>query len=182
MELETDPTEITEEGRYWLRAQRVTGYPRIARDTYFPKHDVERPAAITESDLPEADDQAVAELDREALAEGYVSGKWQVKAAKSDVSELWAGILDNIEAEQIWDAKVATAHGHEELPYDEYVITVYTPNYFEVHDVERVRERLRTEHDVTEAIDYKPDVYTNKGMVDENADEWGLERAARFRD
>ncbi|AGN00217.1 hypothetical protein L593_01320 [Salinarchaeum sp. Harcht-Bsk1] len=182
MDLETDPTEITEDGRYWLRAQRVTGYPRIARDTYFPKHGVQRPADVTEADLPETDDEAVAELDREALAEGYVSGKWQVMAPEEDVPALWADVLDDIEKEVIWDAKVATARGYEELPYDEYVITVYTPNYFETHDVERVRARLREEHGVARALSYKPDIYTSKGMVDENADEWGLERAARFRD
>ena len=123
-DLETDPTEITEEGRYWLRAQRVTGYPRIARDTYFPKHDVKRPAAITEADLPETDEEAVAELDREALTEGYVSGKWQVLAPEEAVSALWADVLEDVQKEVIWDAKVATALGYEELPYDEYVITV----------------------------------------------------------
>jgi len=181
MDRDTDPTEVTEEGRYWLRAQRVTGYPRIARDSYFPKHGVKRPAAVTEADLPETDDEAVAELDREALDEGYVSGKWQVKAPEESIPELWAGILDDIEAERLWDAKVATANGYEELPYDEYVITIYTPNYFETHDVERVRARLRDEHAVTRELSYKPDIYTSKGMVDENAGEWGLDRAARYR-
>lgn len=116
MELETDPREITEEGRYWLRAQRVTSYPRIARDTYFPNHGVERPANLTDADLPEAENDAIAELDRVALAEGYVSGKWQVIAPGADVPELWAGILDDIEDEIIWGAKVATANGSEELP------------------------------------------------------------------
>lgn len=61
------------------------------------------------------------------------------------------------------------------------MIAVYTPNYFETHDVDRVRARLREEHGVTLELSYKPDIYTSKGTVDENADEWGLERAARFR-
>jgi hypothetical protein len=74
-----------------------------------------------------------------------------------------------------------TAFGHEELLYDDYMIVVYTPNYFAKHDVDRVREHLRDEHGVTDEILYKPDIYTAKGIVPDAVEEFGLSMAARYR-
>ncbi len=73
-----------------------------------------------------------------------------------------------------------TATGFEEVPYDEYMIVVYTPNYFETHDVDRVREFLREEYDVTHELYYKPDLYTANGIVAETAAEVGLSVPARY--
>ena len=75
-----------------------------------------------------------------------------------------------------------TGFGFEELEtYDEYVIVVYTPNYFATHDVERVRDHLRKEYGVTRELLYKPDSYTANGIVPDNAEEFGLSTAARYR-
>lgn len=74
-----------------------------------------------------------------------------------------------------------TAFGYEELSmYDEYILTVYTPNYFERHDVTRVRELLRDEHNVTHELYYKPDIYTAKRIDAGTADEFGLSVPARY--
>lgn len=181
MDRERDPTEITADGQYWLRAQRITGYPRIARDTYFPRHDVTRPAAVTADDLPPADDEAVRRLDETALEQHFTSGKWQVRGDADEIVDRWEAVLDDIAAELVWDAKVTTATGADELPYGEYVLVVYTPNYFDTDDVFRVRDYLRDVHDVTGTISYKPDLYSRKGIVAETAGEWGLSRPARFR-
>lgn len=177
-----DPTEITDEGQYWLRAQRVTGYPRIARDTYFPKHDVTRPAAVTADDLPPTDDDAVQKIDREALEKKYTSGKWQVTTSAETVNDLWLSIIDDVSAETIWDAKAMTATGREELPYDNYMIVVYTPNYFDEKDINRVREHLRDAYSVNKELFYKPDIYTRKGIISDTAEEWGLSMPARYRE
>lgn len=182
MATDRSPTEITDEGHYWLRAQRVTGYPRIARDSYFPKHDVTRPAAVTADDLPPTDDDAVRRLDREALEIKYTSGKWQVTLSAEALEDHWPAIVDDVSAEIIWDAKAMTATGREEIPYDDYMIVVYTPNYFDRADVDRVRQHLRDAHGVNHEIAYKPDIYTNRGIIDENAAEWGLSNAARYRE
>ncbi|WP_440772822.1 putative phosphothreonine lyase domain-containing protein [Natronorubrum sp. DTA28] len=181
MDIERDPTEITDDGRYWLRAQRVTGYPRIARDAYFPTHDVIRPAAVSATDLPQTDDDAVRRLDEDALETRFTSGKWQVTAEVETIVDLWPRIVNDVSAGVIWDAKVMTATGMAELPYDEYMIVVYTPNYFDTDDVFRVREHLRETYDCSSPLRYKPDIYSKKGIVAETASEWGLERPARFR-
>jgi hypothetical protein len=182
MSVEQDPTEITDEGQYWLRAQRVTGYPRIARDTYFPKHDVTRPAAVTENDLPPTDEDAVRELDHEVLEKKYTSGKWQITTSAEAVTDLWPDIVDDVSTETIWDAKAMTATGRKELPYDDYMIVVYTPNYFDKQDVDRVREYLRDSYSVTKTLLYKPDIYTRKGIVSDTAEDWGLSMPARYRE
>jgi hypothetical protein len=52
---------------------------------------------------------------------------------------LWPELLGDAEDGTIWAVKT-TAFGYENLPmYDDYVLTVYTPNHFERHDVDRVR-------------------------------------------
>lgn len=72
-------------------------------------------------------------------------------------------------------------HRPRRTPPDDYVIAVYTPDYFEGHDVTRVRERLRETHGVTHELYYKPDIYTAKGIVADTAAEFGLRAPARYR-
>ena len=181
MSLDQSPTEITEEGEYWLRSRDVSDSPRIGGDEYFEKHDVTRPKAVTADDLPPATDDAVREIDRDALDAEKTIGKWQVTGSAETVEALWPEIVADAADGILWAAKAMTAFGRDELPYDDYMIVVYTPNYFEKHDVNRVREHLRDEHDVTHELLYKPDIYTAKGIVAETADEWGLSMPARYR-
>lgn len=176
-----DPSEITEEGTYWLRSRDVSDSPEIGGDSYFDRHDVARPERVTESDLPSADSDAVRALDERALdAEKFV-GKWQVTGTASAIDELWPAVVADAAEGTIWAAKAMTEFGYGELPYDEYLLTVYTPNYFATHDVERVRERLRDAHGVTRELYYKPDIYTAVGMGPDNYEEWGLSMPARYR-
>lgn len=111
---------------------------------------------MTAADLPQTDDDAVRELDEDALEAHYTSGKWLVTMSEEAIVDCWEAILEDVTDEIIWDAKVSTATGREELPYDGYVIVVYTPNYFETDDVFRVRKHLREAHGITEEIAYKP--------------------------
>jgi hypothetical protein len=140
MTVERNPTEIDEEGHYWLRAQRVTGYLRIARDTYFPKHEVTRSAEVTAEDLPPTDDDAVRRLDREALEEKYTSGKWQVTLSAETVEDLWPTIVEDVSEELVWDAKAMTATGFEETPYDDYMIVDETADEWGLSSAARYRE------------------------------------------
>ena len=181
MSLDQSPTEITEEGEYWLRSRDASDSPRIGGDEYFSKHDVTRPEAVTAENLPPADDDAVREIDRDALGEEKTIGKWQVTGSAETVERLWPEIVSDAADGVLWAAKAMTAFGREELPYDDYMVVVYTPNYFEKHDVDRVREHLRDEHGVTHELLYKPDIYTAKGIVAETAGEWGLSMPARYR-
>jgi hypothetical protein len=175
------PTEITEEGRYWLHSQEVSDSPQITGDGYFAKHDVTHPEQLTTEDLPPTDDGAVRELDCEALEQAKLIGKWQLTGAAETIDQLWPAIVDDAAEEILWAAKAMTAFGRQELPYDEYMIAVYTPNYFEKHDVTRVREHLREEYGITHDLYYKPDIYTAEGIVANTAEERGLSMPARYQ-
>ncbi|ODR79265.1 hypothetical protein BG842_07425 [Haladaptatus sp. W1] len=175
------PLEITETEPYWLRSRDVSDSPKIGGDDYFSEHDVTRPEDVESDDLPPADSEAVREIDREALEQKKTIGKWQVTGSADRIEQLWPELLSDAEAGIIWAVKAMTAFGYEELPmYDEYILTVYTPNYFERHDVTRVREHLRDEHDVTHELYYKPDIYTAKRIDAGTADEFGLSAPARY--
>ena len=191
MVTDRSPTEIDEEGWHWLRVKHVTGFPRQVRDAYFPDHDVTRPAATTEADLPEverereaslpADPETVRDVDRLALETTYLSGKWLVERPAETVDELWEAVVEDVVTGRFWDAKVTTRAGREAFGEPAHAVLVFTPNYFDRADVDRVRRRLREAHGVTEAIRYRPDVYTLDGVHEERLGPLADSGAARFR-
>ena len=185
------PSEIDEPGWHWLRVKHVTGFPRQARDGYFPGHDVARPAATTEADLPEvdrersaslpADRETVRDVDRLALETTYLSGKWLVERPAATVDGLWEAAVEDVAAERLWDAKVTTRAGREAFGEADHAVLMFTPNYFDRDDVDRVRRRLREAHGVTEEIRYRPDVYTLDGVHEERLGPLADSAASRFR-
>lgn len=182
MNLDRSPTEITEEGEHWLRSRDVSDSPRIGGDGYFGEHDVPHWDEVTDDDLPPTDDEAIREIDREALDGEQFIGKWQLTGSAERIEELWPEIVADSTEQTVWAAKAMTAFGHDELAmYDDYMIVVYTPNYFAKHDVDRVREHLRAKYGVTHELFYKPDIYTAKGIVAEATNEFGLSMPARYR-
>jgi len=191
MVTDREPTEIDEAGWHWLRVKHVTGFPRDARDRYFPRHGVTRPAATTEAHLPSVDEgeeealpadaETVADADRLALKTTYLSGKWLVERQAETVDDLWEGVVDDVAAERFWDAKVSTRAGCEAFGEADHAVLVFTPNYFDREDVDRVRLRLREAHGVTEEIRYRPDVYTLDGVHEERLGGLTDSEASRFR-
>ncbi|SFR38213.1 MULTISPECIES: putative phosphothreonine lyase domain-containing protein [Halorubrum] len=191
MVTDRSPSEIDEPGWHWLRVKHVTGFPRQARDGYFPKHGVTRPAATTEANLPEidreregslpADPETVRDVDRLALETTYLSGKWLVERPAETVDGLWEAVVDDVEAGRFWDAKVTTRAGREAFGETAHAVLVFTPNYFHRADVDRVRRRLGEVHGATEEIRYRPDVYTLDGVHEERLGPLGDSGAARFR-
>lgn len=174
------PTSITDPSTYWLRCRDVSDADTIADDGYFDRHDVTRWNETTDDDRPTAENAAVRSIDSDALDETKLIGKWQVLGSAERIDALWPDIVADAEAGTIWAAKAMTETGYRELPYDEYMIVVYTPNYFDLVDVDRVREHLRDVHGVTRELFYKPDIYTAKGIVAETAAEFGLSAPARY--
>jgi hypothetical protein len=190
MVVDRAPTDIDEPGWHWLRAKHVTGFPRNARDGYFPRHDVTRPAATTEADLPRVDPEdgalpadpgTVADADRLALETTYLSGKWLIERPPAAVNDLWEGVVGDVAAGHFWDAKVSTRAGCEAFGETDHAVLVFTPNYFDRADVDRVRRRLREVHGVTEEIRYRPDAYTLDGVHEERLGGLTDSEAARFR-
>lgn len=175
------PLEISQEEQYWLRSRDVSDSARIGGDEYFSEHGVARPEEVTEEDLPTAETGAIRELDRDALDQQKTIGKWQITGSAGRIEDLWPDLVADAEEGTIWAVKAMTAFGYENLPmYDDYLLTVYTPNYFEKHDVNRVRDHLRTEYAITHELYYKPDIYTANGIVAETAEEFGLSVPARY--
>lgn len=174
------PSGIHDDNQYWLRTRDVSDVPTIGGDGYFDAHDVLRAADLTEDDLPPTDSTAVREIDRGALEQELTVGKWQVTATAARIDDLWPHVVDDAESGILWAAKAMTGYGYEQLPYDDYVLTVYTPNYFDRDDVDRVRAHLRSEYGITHELCYKPDIYTKKGIVPGNAEEFGLTAPGRY--
>ncbi|WP_049984186.1 putative phosphothreonine lyase domain-containg protein [Halorubrum sp. BV1] len=190
MVTDRSPTAIDETGWHWLRVKHATGFPRQARDGYFPDHDVTRPAAAAEEDLPNigleaesipADRETVRDADRLALETTYLSGKWLVERPAATVDDLWEAVVDDVAAGRFWDAKATTRAGREAFDETEHAVLVFTPNYFDRADVDRVRRRLREAHGVTEEIRYRPDVYTLDGVHEERIGALADSAASRFR-
>jgi hypothetical protein len=175
------PLEISDEEPYWLRSRDVSESLNIGGEQYFAEHDVTSPGEVTSDDLPPAETDAVRALDREAAEQKTPHGKWQVTGSADRIEALWPELLGDAEDGTIWAVKAMTAFGYENLPmYDDYVLTVYTPNYFERHDVDRVRNHLREAHGIEHELYYKPDIYTRNGIVAETAAEFGLSAPARY--
>lgn len=174
------PLEITDE-QYWLRSRDVSESALIGGDQYFETHGVTPPEEVTVEDLPPADSEPIRELDRAALDQQKTIGKWQVTGSGEYTAELWPDLVEDAAAGTIWAVKAMTAFGYEQLPmYDKYVLTVYTPNYFETEDIWRVRDHLCNEHGVTGELYYKPDIYTAEGIDADTAGKHGLEVPARY--
>ncbi|MFC7044324.1 putative phosphothreonine lyase domain-containing protein [Halobacteriaceae archaeon GCM10025711] len=185
--MDTAPTEIVEEGRYWhyamevIDGQKPTGDEYRTRNKYFSVHDVARPQNLTVDDLPSADSEAIRDLDEKALESEKVGGKWHVYGSAAMVNRLWPDVVADVDEQILWGAKAMTATGWEAHPGDDYMILVYTPNYFDKQDVDRVREHLRDEYGMTQELFYKPNVYSANGIQPDTAEEWGLSMAARYR-
>ncbi len=97
-------------------------------------------------------------LDSLARRTGILGGKWLVYRPHADIDDAW-----KLVAKAVFDrtlgagAKVSTIN--EPLSKRRHVICVYTRNYLDLEDVRRVRGLLR-EMGFTEALCYKPDIYT----------------------
>jgi len=186
------PTEIQEEGTYWcyaleeLEGRKPTGDEHRTRETYFERHGVTPPQELSEADLPPVDDRpaaeadAVRELDREALDAERTGGKWHVLGSAAFVEDCWPDVVADVDDQTFWGAKAMTATGFDAHPGEAYVLLVYTPNYFERADVERVRERLREAYGVTDDLGYKPNVYSANGIQPDTAGDAGLSEAYRY--
>lgn len=175
------PLDITDTEQYWLRSRDVSDSSAIGGEAYYREHDVPRPEEVTAADLPPAETDAIRRLDRDALNQQKLIGKWQVTGTAGRIEELWPELLTDAEAGILWAVKAMTTYGYEHLPmYDEYLLTVYTPNYFATQDVDRVRTHLRDAYGIDHDLYYKPDIFTAKGIVAETAEEFGLSAPARY--
>ena len=97
-------------------------------------------------------------LDDLARKSGLLIGKWLVYESEQSINSNWNQIANStLKGELGIDTKVSTAR--QVGTSKEYVVCVYTGNYLDTTDVNRVRQRLR-ELGYVQKLYYKPDLYT----------------------
>ena len=170
-----NPTAIETQGLAWLTPEEPAPL-----DEYCERFGVTPPSEATEADLPSAQSDTVRRLDREALDQGQLAGKWMLFVPPGEADSLWTTLATLVEEGRLWMAKSATAWGRDRGGYTDYALFAYVPNYLDYRDVERVRDILRTECGFSDPLDFKPDFYTERGIYPETAEDWGLESPARF--
>ncbi|MGH9922077.1 MAG: putative phosphothreonine lyase domain-containing protein [Nitrososphaerales archaeon] len=97
-------------------------------------------------------------IDKLAKESGLLSGKWTIYKPEGEINETWKIIASSTAKKELGtNAKVSTPLqiGSSKT----YVICVYTKNYFNLDDVNRVRKRLK-EFGFSQKLYYKPDIYT----------------------
>lgn len=165
--MQSKPSEYSDPGSHWL----LPRHP-VSVETYCQDHGATHPEETTPSDVPSANAQSQQTLDEEAAEEGILVGKWLVYLPPDTVDDAWNDIYRHVRNGDIWTAKVSTKWSREEKGYDDHLIAVYVPNYFDTDDVFRVRDLLRDTLDLTDELDFKPDYYTKQGLT--------VPEAARF--
>jgi hypothetical protein len=100
-------------------------------------------------------DEAIDKLAKET---GLVIGKWLLYVSTAQIDEVWKKVAaSTFKGELGIDAKVSTPL--QAASSDKYLTCVYTKNYLDLDDVNRVRERLR-QLGFLARLYYKPDIYT----------------------
>ncbi len=99
----------------------------------------------------------VEAIDNLARKNGILGGKWLIYRSRGEIDSSWLTVARATFGETLGiGAKVSTA---EEDTAKRHVICIYTQNYLDLDDVERVRGLLR-DMGFTESLCYKPDIYT----------------------
>ena len=107
----------------------------------------------SEMEIP-VKEEAIDQLVRES---GLVVGKWLIYSSPKSVNNVWKTVAAAYISNELGiNIKVSAS---SQAGSGEHVICVYTRNYLDVADVERVREKLRS-LGFTRRLFYKPDIYT----------------------
>lgn len=110
---------------------------------------------------------SIADLDELAQRYGCLGGKWLCFLPSTEVDALWARVVSATHAGTLGTcAKVAPKNES-----DSHVICVFTADYMDSADLQKVRQGLRR-LGVKQRISYKPDVYTHCRIYKSN--EWNI--------
>lgn len=95
-------------------------------------------------------------IDNLAEKAGVLVGKWLIYRSQPEIDSVW-----KIVAEATWNGKLGKSAKVSTLKHrkSQFVICIYTHNYLDFEDVERVRDELRV-LGFNKKLCYKPDIYT----------------------
>ncbi|MBS3816389.1 MAG: DUF1917 domain-containing protein [Candidatus Thermoplasmatota archaeon] len=172
------PSEVKGEGKDWLLCGLKRSGDRL--EEYLEINDVSHPEKIKEDELPEEEEPKVKKIDKRAIDDEYLSGKWELTVSPEEVDDVWENIKRLISEGKIWGGQVTTRWIREKRDMDEHRIRVYTPNYLDEEDVLRVGNLLKDECSIEEQISYKPDIYNILQVYSEEGEDMKLPKEIRY--
>ncbi len=172
------PSEIKEEGRDWLLCGLEECEDRLS--PYIEENSVFDPKSMGTEKLKGYEDPKVEEIDRRAIEDGYLSGKWEASILPENIDEVWRDIRELVEENKLWGAQVTTKWIREKRNQDSHTVRVYTPNFLDENDVLRVGKLLKKRCDIEKKIKYKPDIYNVLQIYSKEGEDMKLPREIRY--
>jgi hypothetical protein len=114
----------------------------------------------------------VPEIDRIALENGVLSGKWMIYSDTRRIDELWGKVV-RLLCLELKKGSIKVSPNQEE---DSHVICVYVDDYSNASELDATRKALRAAG-IFWRIGFKPDAYTHLGIYASN--EWNI-RPSRY--
>ena len=87
------------------------------------------------------------------------TGKWCIHLEKDEVDESWLKIKEACQKDQLFLAKCTTAYSSGTQEHPQFLICVYTHDWSDTEDVQKIRQTLR-EIGFTQPLKYKRDIET----------------------
>ncbi len=172
------PSEVKKEGKEWLLCGLEDSRNRLL--DYIEENDVSDPGSMENSDLGGYSNPKVEKIDKRAVDDVYLSGKWEALVSPRKVDEVWNKIKSLVEDDKIWGAQVTTKWIREKKESEKHIIRVYTPNYLDENDVIRVGNLLKEHCEIEKNLCYKPDIYNILQVYSDKGDEMKLPREIRY--
>ncbi|MFW5928112.1 MAG: putative phosphothreonine lyase domain-containing protein [Thermoplasmatota archaeon] len=172
------PSEVKEEGKEWLLCGLEDSPNRLTK--YIEENDVSDPESMKNTDLGDYDDSKVKKIDRRAVDDTYLSGKWEIQVQSENVDGLWEEIKKLVDRYEIWGAQVTTRWIKEKKDAEKHIIRIYTPNYLDEKDVIRVGNLLKDRCEIQKDMSYKPDIYNILQVYSKEGEEMKLPKEIRY--
>lgn len=173
------PSKTEEKGKQWLLCGLKDSEDRLP--DYIEKNEVSDPDAMDAEELEDYENPKVKKIDKRAIEDGYLSGKWEAPILPEKVDQVWGDIKELVNNHKIWGAQVNTKWIVNERDEETYEIRVYTPNFLDENDVMRVGKLLRNKCEIKKEMCYKPDIYNVLQIYSDEGEPRKLPREIRFK-
>ncbi|MFP4001886.1 MAG: putative phosphothreonine lyase domain-containing protein [Candidatus Natronoplasma sp.] len=174
---EKDPSKV-EERKEWLLCGLEDSRDRLP--DYIEENQVSDPKTMDCEELDDYENPKVEEIDKSAVEDEYLSGKWEIAVSSEKVDQVWNDVKKLIEKNKIWGAQVNTRWIVDKRNDETHTIRVYTPNFLDEDDVLRVGKLLKKRCKIDKGITYKPDIYNALQIYSEEGEDMKLPKEIRY--